>query len=177
MQIETIVVVPGRAVFTCAPDDSMRNTAGAVHGGVAYMMLDTVAGCALQTMLPTGKTFASVEMKVNCLKAILLKGGLLTATGTVVKSGSRVAFAECVMSDESGGLVATASSTLMISDIKSPWELARPGPCSVVAQGIDARLARVLRIHNTGARCSLVSASWSRLPRSGWLPRIGPHGN
>ncbi|HEY6576826.1 MAG TPA: PaaI family thioesterase [Mycobacterium sp.] len=52
-----------------------------------------------------GKAFASVEIKVNYLKAILLKSGLLRATGTVVQSGSRVAFAECVMTDESGVLV------------------------------------------------------------------------
>jgi uncharacterized protein (TIGR00369 family) len=118
MQINTIVVEPGRVVFTCTPDESMRNAAGIIHGGVACMVLDTVAGCALQTTLPAGKAFASVEIKVNYLKAILLKSGLLTATGTVVKSGSRVAFAECAMTDESGALVATASSTLLISDIK-----------------------------------------------------------
>jgi uncharacterized protein (TIGR00369 family) len=118
MQIKATVVEPGRVVFTCAPDDSMRNAAGIIHGGVACMVLDTVAGCAVQTTLPAGKAFASVEIKVNYLKAILLKSGLLTATGTVLKSGSRVAFAECVMTDESGALVATASSTLLISDIK-----------------------------------------------------------
>jgi uncharacterized protein (TIGR00369 family) len=118
MRMKVVVVEPGRVVFTCAPDESMRNAAGIIHGGVACMVLDTVAGCAVQTTLPAGKAFASVEIKVNYLKAILLKSGLLTATGTVLKSGSRVAFAECVMTDESGALVATATSTLLISDIK-----------------------------------------------------------
>jgi uncharacterized protein (TIGR00369 family) len=118
MQMKATVVEPGRVVFTCSPDDSMRNAAGVIHGGVACMVLDTVAGCALQTTLPSGKAFASVEIKVNYLKAILLKSGLLRAPGTVVESGSGVAFAECVMTDESGALVATASSTLLISDIK-----------------------------------------------------------
>jgi uncharacterized protein (TIGR00369 family) len=124
MQMKATVVEPGRVVFTCAPDDSMRNAAGAIHGGVACMVLDTVAGCALQTTLPTGKAFASVEIKVSYLKAISLRSGLLTATATVVKSGSRVAFAECVMTDQSGALVATASSTLLISDI-TPGEVPR----------------------------------------------------
>ena len=117
MQMKAIVSEPGRVVFTCALDDSMRNAAGAIHGGVACMVLDTVAGCALQSTLPAGRAFASVEIKVNYLRAILLKSGPLTATGTVVKSGPRVAFAECVMIDESGVLVATASSTLLISDM------------------------------------------------------------
>ena len=74
-----------------------------------------------------GKAFASVEIKVNYLKAILLKSGLLRATGTVVESGSRVAFAECVMTDESGVLVATATSTLLISDLNAGIETGPPG--------------------------------------------------
>ncbi len=35
---------------------------------------------------------------------------------------SGVAFAECVMTDESGVLVATATSTLLISDLKPARE-------------------------------------------------------
>ena len=54
MQLKATAVEPGRVVFTCTPDDSMRNAAGIIHGGVACMVLDTVAGCALQTTVPTG---------------------------------------------------------------------------------------------------------------------------
>ena len=43
--------------------------------------------------------------------------GLLTATGTVVKSGARVGFAEGVVTDANGALVATASSTLLVFDL------------------------------------------------------------
>jgi acyl-coenzyme A thioesterase PaaI-like protein len=41
---------------------------------------------------------------------------VLTDTGTVVKAGSRVGFTEGVVTDASGALVATASSTLTIFD-------------------------------------------------------------
>ena len=34
-----------------------------------------------------GKGYTSVEIKVNYFKAVRLTSGLLTATGTVVKSG------------------------------------------------------------------------------------------
>ena len=47
------------------------------------------------------------------------RSGLLTATGTVVKSGSRVGFSEGVVTDESGTLVATATSTLLVFDVPS----------------------------------------------------------
>jgi acyl-coenzyme A thioesterase PaaI-like protein len=41
----------------------------------------------------------------------------LTATGTVVKSGSRVGFTEGVVTDASGAIVATATSTLLLFDL------------------------------------------------------------
>ena len=54
---------------------------------------------------------------VNYLKAVRLNSGLLTATGTVVKTGSRVGFSEGVVTDASGAVVATATSTLLIFDL------------------------------------------------------------
>jgi 16S rRNA processing protein RimM len=43
--------------------------------------------------------------------------GPLTVTGTVIKPGSRVAFAEAVVLDGQGRTVATASSTLLVFPI------------------------------------------------------------
>ena len=57
-----------------------------------------------------------MEIKVNYVKAVQLGSGLLTATGTVVKAGSRIAFTEGDVSDASGAVVATASSTLLVFD-------------------------------------------------------------
>lgn len=107
----------GRVVFTCRPDESAYNPIGAIHGGVVCTLLDSVAGCALHSTLPQGKGYTSVEIKVNYLKAVRLGSGLLTATGTVVKSGARVGFTEGTVTDESGAVVATASSTLLIFDL------------------------------------------------------------
>lgn len=54
---------------------------------------------------------------MNYLKAVRLDNGPLTATGTVVKSGSRVGFTEGVVADGSGKIVATATSTLLVFDL------------------------------------------------------------
>jgi uncharacterized protein (TIGR00369 family) len=117
MQFGIVSVESGRVIFTCAPDESAYNSIGIVHGGLVCALLDTVVGCATHTTLPEGKGFTSIEIKVNYLKAVQLSSGLLTATGTVVKSGSRVAFAEGTVTDASGALVATASSTLLVVDL------------------------------------------------------------
>ena len=58
-----------------------------------------------------------VMAKVNYLKPVRLNSGLLTATGTVVKAGSRVGFAEGVVTDAGGAVVAMATSTLLIFDL------------------------------------------------------------
>ncbi len=117
MEFEMIEAEAGLVVFTCRPDESAYNPIGAVHGGLVCTLLDSVAGCALHSVLPQGKGYTSVEIKVSYLKAVRLDSGLLTATGTVVKSGARVGFTEGIVTDESGATVATASSTLLIFDL------------------------------------------------------------
>ena len=117
MQFDLVEAEVGRVVFTCTPDESAYNPIGAVHGGLVCTLLDSVAGCALHSTLPQGKGYTSVEIKVSYLKAVRLSSGLLTATGAVVKAGSRVGFTEGVVTDASGAIVATASSTLLVFDL------------------------------------------------------------
>lgn len=117
LRFEIASADPGRVVFTCEPDESAYNPIGAVHGGLMCTLLDSVTGCAIHSTLPQGKGYTSVEIKVNYLKAVRLSSGVLTATGTVVKAGSRVGFAEGVVTDANGAVVATASSTLLVFDL------------------------------------------------------------
>jgi len=117
MQFTLVSAEPGRVVSTCQPDESAYNPIGAVHGGLICTLLDSVTALALHSTLPAGKGYTSVEIKVNYLKAVRLSSGLLTATGTVVKSGSRVAFTEGVVSDAAAAVVATATSTLLVFDL------------------------------------------------------------
>jgi uncharacterized protein (TIGR00369 family) len=117
MQFDLVEADPGRVVFTCTPDSSAYNPIGAVHGGLVCTLLDSVAGCALHSTLPAGRGYTSIEIKVSYLKAVRLDSGQLTAVGTVVKAGSRVAFTEGVVTDASGSLVATATSTLLVFDL------------------------------------------------------------
>ncbi len=117
MQFDLVSVESGKVVFTCEPDESTYNAIGVVQGGILCALLDAAMGAAVHSTMPQGKGFTSIEIKVNYLKAVQLSSGLLAATGTVVKSGSRVAFAEGRVTDASGALVATASSTLLVFDL------------------------------------------------------------
>ena len=119
MNLDLVSVDVGTVTFTAQPDESHYNPIGAVHGGFACTVLDSVAGCAVQTTLPQGFGYTSLEIKVNYLAPITATIGPLTAVGTVVKPGKRVAFAEGVLTDSSGRVVATASSTLLVFPIAS----------------------------------------------------------
>jgi uncharacterized protein (TIGR00369 family) len=118
LRMRVVDAEDGRITFSCTPDASMYNTLGIVHGGAVCTLLDTVTGCALHTTLPAGVGYSTVELKVNYLKAVTVASGMLTAVGTVVKAGSRIGFTEAKVSDASGKLVATASSTLLIFELR-----------------------------------------------------------
>lgn len=117
IQMRVVDVENGSITFSCTPDASMYNPLGTVHGGAVCTLLDTVTGSAMHTTLPEGVGFTSVEIKVNYLKAVTAASGPLTAVGSVVKAGSRIGFTEGEVTDASGNLVATATSTLLIFEL------------------------------------------------------------
>jgi len=117
LQFDVAEVEEGRVTFTCWPDESAYNPIGVVHGGLVCTLLDSVTACAVHSTLPVGKGYTSIEIKVSYLRAVTAASGTLTATGTLVKGGSRVAFSEGVVVDESGTPVATATSTCLVFDL------------------------------------------------------------
>src|SRR6266850_3623676 len=70
MNFKLVEVSEGRAVFTIQPDERHYNGLGIAHGGLAAALLDSALGCAINTMMPPGKIFTTLEMKVNYLRPI-----------------------------------------------------------------------------------------------------------
>lgn len=114
MGMDLVSVGEGTATFTCLPNESHYNPIGIVHGGLVCTLLDSAAGCAVQTTLPAGVGYTSIELKVSYLRPLRHDSGLITCVGTVVKPGRRVAFAEATVTDASGALIATATSSLLV---------------------------------------------------------------
>jgi uncharacterized protein (TIGR00369 family) len=117
MRFRLISVAAGSATFECDVDESQYNPIGTVHGGLVCTLLDSAIGCAAQTTLPAGMGYTSIEIKINYLRPVLHSSGPLTCVGTVTKPGSRVAFAEGVVTDAAGKVVATGSSSLLVFPI------------------------------------------------------------
>lgn len=109
-----LTVEPGQIRFACSPDESAYNPIGLVHGALVCLLLDSATGCAVQSTLPAGTGYTSIEIKVNYLRPVHAHTGELTASGWLTKPGRRVAFAEGDVRDTSGSLLATASSTCLV---------------------------------------------------------------
>jgi uncharacterized protein (TIGR00369 family) len=108
----------GRVVFRCAPDESLYNPIGLVHGGLVCTLADTVIGCSVHTLLDAGVGYTSIDLSVNYLRPVRADSGALVATGVVTKPGRRVAFASAEIVDGSGHVVATGSGSVLIMDFR-----------------------------------------------------------
>ncbi|HXA46296.1 MAG TPA: PaaI family thioesterase [Burkholderiaceae bacterium] len=105
---------PGRVVFQGTPGAQHYNPLGSVHGGYFCTLLDSAVGCAVQSMLPKGMGYTTLEIKVNLIRALTDKTGPVRAEGKVIQVGGRVGIAEGRLTDVDGKLYAHASTTCLI---------------------------------------------------------------
>ena len=73
--------------------------------------------CAVQTMLPQGRGYTTLEYRINILRAATTKSGLIRAEGRAVHVGRRTATAEGRMTGEDGKLYATGTTTCLILEL------------------------------------------------------------
>ncbi|MEV6192438.1 PaaI family thioesterase [Streptomyces sp. NPDC051920] len=106
----------GRVVFSLVPGEEHYNPIGSVHGGVYATLLDSAAGCAVQSVLPRGSGYTSLDLNVKFLRPVTVATGAVRAVGTVLNSGRRTALAQAELFDASDRLLAhTTSSCLLFS--------------------------------------------------------------
>lgn len=104
----------GIADFIARPTTDHYNPGMTLHGGYAATLIDSALGCAVQTKLPPGTRYGTVELKVNYVRAVTVDNGALTCRAEVLHSGRRLATAEARVVDAQGKLVAHGSGTFMI---------------------------------------------------------------
>jgi len=107
-------VEPGHAVFECTPGEQHYNPIGVVHGGLAMTLLDSAMGCCVQSKMPAGGGYTTLEAKTNLVRPITMTTGKLRAIGKLVHLGNRVATAEGRLEDAAGKLYAHASTTCIV---------------------------------------------------------------
>lgn len=107
-------IAVGQVMFEGNPSAAFYNPIGTVHGGYALTMLDSCMSCAVQSTLPKGMGYTTVELKVNFVKAMTASTGTIRAEGKVINVGKRIGTAEGRIVDKDGKLIAFGTTTCLI---------------------------------------------------------------
>ena len=65
LDIRLAEVEEGRVVFAAVAEERFYNGTGVAHGGFAATLLDSALGCAINSTMPAGKRFTTLELKIN----------------------------------------------------------------------------------------------------------------
>lgn len=103
----------GQAVVEFKATRQHTNTFGILQGGMLCTIADAAMATAYASTLGPGETFTTVELKINFVK--LVRNARLRARGQVVSQGPTMALTQCDVVDESGQLIAHATSTCLKS--------------------------------------------------------------
>jgi uncharacterized protein (TIGR00369 family) len=120
LDFNLVEVEEGRAVFEGIPGKQVYNPLGSVHGGYAATLLDSACGCAVHSCLKAGQAYTTLELKIAYHRAMNVDTGAVRAEGKVITIGKRVAFAEARLTDAEGKIYASATSTLILMEQRTP---------------------------------------------------------
>jgi uncharacterized protein (TIGR00369 family) len=104
----------GQAVLVGEVGEHLYNPIGIVHGGVAATLLDSAAGYAVQSTVPVGTSYTSLDLSVHYLRPLTADIGPIRAIGTVVNRGRRTALAHAEVRDSADRLLAHATSSCLL---------------------------------------------------------------
>lgn len=117
LEFALVQVEFGRAVFQGKPSAKVLNPMGTVHGGWYASILDSAVGCAVNTAMPAGRGYTTLELKLNIVRSISLDVPLVRAEGYTVHVGKQVATAEGRLVGHDGKLYAHASTTCLVFEL------------------------------------------------------------
>ena len=89
MGIRLVEAENGRVVFTAVAEERFYNGTGVAHGGFAATLLDTALGCAINSTMPAGRRFTTLELKVNLTRPLTRDVGPVRCEARVVHVGGR----------------------------------------------------------------------------------------
>lgn len=109
--IELVSVRDGGATLRRKPGDYVYNPMGPVHGSAVAALFDLALGSAIQSALPNGRTYTTLDTRISYLRPVTARSGTLTVTARAVDVWEREAAAEAQLTDADGQVCATATMT------------------------------------------------------------------
>jgi uncharacterized protein (TIGR00369 family) len=108
---------PGLIAIHSVPGFRHYNPIGSVHGGYAAILLDSAMGLAVQSMLPAGTGYTTLEFKISFIKGMSQDTGPVRTEGRTLNVGRRAATAEARITDAKGRLLAHATTTCLVFEM------------------------------------------------------------
>jgi uncharacterized protein (TIGR00369 family) len=105
---------PGVVVIHSIPGIRHYNPISSVHGGYAAILLDSAMGLAVQSMLPAGIGYTTLEFKISFIRGMSKDTGVVRSEGRTLNVGRRAATAEARITDAKGRLLAHATTTCLV---------------------------------------------------------------
>jgi uncharacterized protein (TIGR00369 family) len=101
----------GRVVFAGTAAEAFYNGVGVAHGGFVATLLDSALGCAINTTMPAGRAFTTLELHINYTRPLRRETGEVRCEARVIHVGRRVGTAEARVVDASGKIYAHGTTT------------------------------------------------------------------
>lgn len=92
--------------------ENLLNAAGAVHGGIYYILCDITGTLAFSSLQGDDVFYVTHDINVSVLKPAFQ--GHLIAKADVIKSGKRLGFVECRIFDDNDDVLAVGRITKSI---------------------------------------------------------------
>jgi uncharacterized protein (TIGR00369 family) len=108
---------PGVVVIHSIPGIRHYNPISSVHGGYAAILLDSAMGLAVQSMLPAGTGYTTLEFKISFIRGMSKDSGVVRSEGRTLNVGRRAATAEARITDAQGRLLAHATTTCLVFEL------------------------------------------------------------
>lgn len=107
----------GYAAFELSPQEFHYNPFATVHGGILSILLDTTMTASVLSTLPKGFSCTTIEIKVNFVKPVSVKTGMLKCEARPIHIGNKMATVEGRLMDIEGVLYAHGVSTCSIFSV------------------------------------------------------------
>jgi uncharacterized protein (TIGR00369 family) len=112
--ISLVEAAEGRAVFEASPAEWQYNQLATVQGGWLSALLDSALGYAVQSALPAGRGFTTLDLHVRFVRAVTEEVSRLRTEAHVTHAGNRTATAEGRIVGPDGKLYAMGTTSCLV---------------------------------------------------------------
>ena len=113
----------GHVVFAGTATEQFYNGMGVAHGGFVATLLDSALGCAINSLMPAGRSFTTLELKINYTRPLRRESGEVRCEARVIHAGNRVATAEGRVVDANGKIYAHGTTTCIVVEQSTTTEV------------------------------------------------------